>query len=75
MLRGFKCEVSKYLAHDFFLDFDYDFILEKHMFLKSKFEKLLFFKSCRSIVVLAGLLRIFGREIPEQPIVATSKDN
>ncbi|KAL1804898.1 hypothetical protein ACET3Z_027966 [Daucus carota] len=25
----------------------------------------------RSIVVLAGLLRIFGREIPEQPIVAT----
>ena len=28
---------------------------------------------CRSVVVSAGLLRIFGREVAELPIVATSR--
>lgn len=29
----------------------------------------------RSIVVSAGLLRIFGREVAELPIVATSREH
>lgn len=29
---------------------------------------------CRSVVVSAGLLRIFGREVAELPLVATSKE-
>lgn len=31
--------------------------------------------ACRSIVVSAGLLRIFGSEAAELPIVATRRDN
>ena len=30
--------------------------------------------TCRSVVVSAGLLRIFGREVAELPLVATSKE-
>lgn len=29
---------------------------------------------CRSVVVSAGLLRIFGREVAELPLVATSRE-
>ena len=29
----------------------------------------------RSVVVSAGLLRIFGREVAELPLVATSREN
>lgn len=30
---------------------------------------------CRSVVVSAGLLRIFGREIAELPMVATTREH
>lgn len=30
---------------------------------------------CRSVVVSAGLLRIFGREVAELPLVATSREH
>lgn len=30
---------------------------------------------CRSVVVSAGLLRIFGRELAELPVVATAKEH
>lgn len=30
--------------------------------------------ACRSVVVSAGLLRIFGQEVAELPLVATSRE-
>ena len=34
----------------------------------------LFLCICRSVVVSAGLLRVFGREVAELPLVATSRE-
>lgn len=71
---GSNCEVSKYLdILSFSIELFVLFLI--NMLSNSKFEKFLSFNSCRSVVVSAGLLRIFGRETAELPIVATSRDN